>query len=151
MIKQLRQQIKPSMEELPGLEFGTTSCTDLIQEQQGTTSLISFAVELQRRGQLNDNYKTLRNLIKNPSTKEDRATVIRDAIKYIIQLIRAVYELKQLVEKKRQEIRYHRRGFLMSFIWISILFPVAILATKPISFSLKPRLMEDLRVLMCIP
>nr|TKS09328.1 hypothetical protein D5086_0000094550 [Populus alba] len=80
MIKQLRQQIKPSMEELPGLEFGTTSCTDLIQEQQGTTSLISFAVELQRRGQLNDNYKTLRNLIKNPSTKEDRATVIRDAI-----------------------------------------------------------------------
>ncbi|KAJ6904805.1 hypothetical protein NC652_022746 [Populus alba x Populus x berolinensis] len=100
MIKQLRQQIKPSMEELPGLEFGTTSCTDLIQEQQGTTSLISFAVELQRRGQLNDNYKTLRNLIKNPSTKEDRATVIRDAIKYIIQLIRAVYELKQLVEKK---------------------------------------------------
>ncbi|KAL9334253.1 hypothetical protein Peur_074392 [Populus x canadensis] len=101
MIKQLRQQIKPSMEELPDLELGMTSCTDLIQEQQATTSLISFAIELQRRGQLNDNYKTLRDLIKNPSTKEDRATVIRDAIKYIIQLIRTVYELKQLVEKTR--------------------------------------------------
>jgi len=69
MIKQLRQQIKPSMEELPDLELGMTSCTDLIQQQQGTTSLISFAIELQRRGQLNDNYKTLRDLIKNPSTK----------------------------------------------------------------------------------
>ncbi|XP_011041996.1 PREDICTED: transcription factor bHLH89-like [Populus euphratica] len=101
MIKQLRQQIKPSMEELPGLELGMTSCTDVIQEQQGTASLISFAIELQRRGQLNENYKTLRNLIKNPSTKEDRATVIRDAIKYVIQLIRTVYELKQLVEKNR--------------------------------------------------
>ncbi|KAH8499285.1 hypothetical protein H0E87_017985 [Populus deltoides] len=89
------------MEELPDLELGMTSCTDLIQEQQATTSLISFAIELQRRGQLNDNYKTLRDLIKNPSTKEDRATVIRDAIKYIIQLIRTVYELKQLVEKTR--------------------------------------------------
>jgi hypothetical protein len=41
----------------------------MIQEQQSTTSLIAVAIELQRRGQLNDNYKTLRDLIKNPSTK----------------------------------------------------------------------------------
>ncbi|KAK6932263.1 Myc-type, basic helix-loop-helix (bHLH) domain [Dillenia turbinata] len=59
-----------------------------------------FAIERQRREQLSDKYKALRDLVPNP-TKSDRASVLGDAINYIKELLRTVNELKILVEKKR--------------------------------------------------
>ncbi|XP_050209045.1 transcription factor bHLH91-like isoform X2 [Mercurialis annua] len=59
-----------------------------------------FATERQRRQHLNDKYQALRNLVPNP-TKNDRASVVGDAIEYIKELLRTVNELKILVEKKR--------------------------------------------------
>ncbi|CAK7342065.1 unnamed protein product [Dovyalis caffra] len=59
-----------------------------------------FATERQRREHLNGKYAALRNLVPNPS-KNDRASVVGDAIAYIKELLRTVQELKLLVEKKR--------------------------------------------------
>eukprot|EP00258_Populus_trichocarpa_P005444 XP_002308327.3 transcription factor bHLH91 [Populus trichocarpa] len=59
-----------------------------------------FATERQRREHLNGKYTALRNLVPNPS-KNDRASVVGDAINYIKELLRTVEELKLLVEKKR--------------------------------------------------
>ncbi|KAK0590436.1 hypothetical protein LWI29_027084 [Acer saccharum] len=56
--------------------------------------------ERQRRVQLKDKYMVLRSLVPNP-TKNDRASVVGDAIEYIKELLRTVNELKVLVEKKR--------------------------------------------------
>ncbi|RQP01428.1 hypothetical protein POPTR_016G068500v4 [Populus trichocarpa] len=59
-----------------------------------------FATERQRREHLNGKYTALRNLVPNPS-KNDRASVVGEAIDYIKELLRTVQELKLLVEKKR--------------------------------------------------
>ncbi|XP_060169051.1 transcription factor bHLH91-like [Lycium barbarum] len=59
-----------------------------------------FATERQRRVHLNDKYKALRSMVPNPS-KNDRASIVKDAIDYINELIRGVNELKLMVEKKR--------------------------------------------------
>ncbi|KAJ6749936.1 hypothetical protein OIU85_000552 [Salix viminalis] len=59
-----------------------------------------FATERQRREHLNGKYAALRNLVPNPS-KNDRASVVGEAIDYIKELLRTVQELKLLVEKKR--------------------------------------------------
>ncbi|CAH9085464.1 unnamed protein product [Cuscuta epithymum] len=59
-----------------------------------------FATERQRRVHLNDKYEALKRLVPNPS-KNDRASVVHDAIGYINELKRTVGELKILVEKKR--------------------------------------------------
>lgn len=59
-----------------------------------------FTTERQRRVQINDKYQALRSLVPNPS-KNDRASVVGDAIGYINELKRTVAELKILVEKKR--------------------------------------------------
>ncbi|KAJ6746041.1 TRANSCRIPTION FACTOR BHLH91 [Salix koriyanagi] len=69
-----------------------------------------FATERQRREHLNGKYDSLRNLVPNPS-KNDRASVVGDAINYIKELLRTVEELKLLVEKKRygkQRIKRHK-------------------------------------------
>uniref|UniRef100_J3KYZ7 BHLH domain-containing protein n=1 Tax=Oryza brachyantha TaxID=4533 RepID=J3KYZ7_ORYBR len=57
--------------------------------------------EKQRRQRLTEKYNALMLLIPN-RTKEDRATVISDAIEYIQELGRTVEELTLLVEKKRR-------------------------------------------------
>ncbi|MCD7473195.1 hypothetical protein HAX54_014850 [Datura stramonium] len=59
-----------------------------------------FATERQRRVHLNDKYKALRSMVPNPS-KNDRASIVKDAIDYINELKRGVNELKLMVEKKR--------------------------------------------------
>ncbi|CAI0401037.1 unnamed protein product [Linum tenue] len=59
-----------------------------------------LTTERQRRQQVNDKFVTLRNLIPNP-TKNDKASVVGDAIGYIKELLSTVEELKLLVEKKR--------------------------------------------------
>ncbi|KAM3369943.1 hypothetical protein ACQJBY_017673 [Aegilops geniculata] len=59
----------------------------------------NFATERERREQQNVKYKTLRMLFPNP-TKNDRASVVGDAIEYIDELNRTVKELKILVEQK---------------------------------------------------
>ncbi|XP_044958914.1 transcription factor TIP2-like [Hordeum vulgare subsp. vulgare] len=56
--------------------------------------------EKQRRQRLSEKFTALMLLIPN-RTKEDRATVIFDAIEYIQELGRTVEELTLLVEKKR--------------------------------------------------
>ncbi|KAL5227546.1 hypothetical protein ABZP36_015811 [Zizania latifolia] len=57
--------------------------------------------EKQRRQRLTEKFNALMLLIPN-RTKEDRATVISDAIEYIQELGRTVEELTLLVEKKRR-------------------------------------------------
>ncbi|KAM7512248.1 hypothetical protein LguiB_011123 [Lonicera macranthoides] len=59
-----------------------------------------FATEKQRRVDFNDKFTALRELVPNP-TKNDRASIVGDAIQYIEELKRTVTELKILVEKKR--------------------------------------------------
>ncbi|CAN1167466.1 Transcription factor bHLH91, partial [Linum perenne] len=59
-----------------------------------------LTTERQRRQQVNDKFSALRNLIPNP-TKNDKASVVGDAIGYIKELLSTVEELKLLVEKKR--------------------------------------------------
>ncbi|KAG5252995.1 transcription factor bHLH [Salix suchowensis] len=61
-----------------------------------------FATERQRREHLNGKYAALRNLVPNPS-KNDRASVVGEAIDYIKELLRTVQELKLLVEKRDTE------------------------------------------------
>ncbi|XP_066322372.1 transcription factor EAT1-like [Miscanthus floridulus] len=60
----------------------------------------NFATERERREQLNVKYGALRSLFPNP-TKNDRASIVGDAIDYINELNRTVKELKILLEKKR--------------------------------------------------
>ncbi|KAI4357902.1 hypothetical protein L6164_001819 [Bauhinia variegata] len=61
-----------------------------------------FTSEKQRRVDLGSKFEALGDLIPGPSkTKNDRASVVGDAIIYIKELIRTVNELKLLVEMKR--------------------------------------------------
>ncbi|KAL5213748.1 hypothetical protein ABZP36_002900 [Zizania latifolia] len=60
----------------------------------------NFATERERREQLNVKFRTLRMLFPNP-TKNDRASIVGDAIEYIHELNRTVKELKILAEQKR--------------------------------------------------
>nr|AKN09552.1 basic helix-loop-helix transcription factor [Salvia miltiorrhiza] len=56
--------------------------------------------EKRRRVELKGKYESLRLLIPSPS-KNDKASVLADAIRYIKELKRTVTELKDLVERKR--------------------------------------------------
>lgn len=60
----------------------------------------NFVTERQRRQNFSDKYQHLKSLVPNPS-KGDRASIVKDAIDYILELKRTVAELKLLVEKKR--------------------------------------------------
>ncbi|KAB2084710.1 hypothetical protein ES319_A05G352200v1 [Gossypium barbadense] len=59
-----------------------------------------FATERERRVHLNDKFQALRTMVPSP-TKNDRASIVGDAIDYIKELLRTVRELKLVVEKKR--------------------------------------------------
>lgn len=72
-------------------------CIGKKREGKGTKH---FATERQRRVQWNEKYQALKNLVPNP-TKNDRASIVGDAIEYINELKRTVTELKILVERKR--------------------------------------------------
>ncbi|OEL24974.1 Transcription factor EAT1 [Dichanthelium oligosanthes] len=69
----------------------------------------NFATERERREQLNVKYGALRSLFPNP-TKNDRASIVGDAIEYINELNRTVKELKIIVEKRRNS--HDRRKML---------------------------------------
>ncbi|KAJ9174590.1 hypothetical protein P3X46_013225 [Hevea brasiliensis] len=75
---------------------GDLSMTDKLCESYKQLS----ATELQRRQQLIDKYRTLRDLIPHP-IKPDRASVVGDAIEYIKELLQTVNVLKIRLEKKR--------------------------------------------------
>ncbi|KAF2293739.1 hypothetical protein GH714_004422 [Hevea brasiliensis] len=75
---------------------GDLSMTDKLYESYKQLS----ATELQRRQQLIDKYRTLRDLIPHPM-KPDRASVVGDAIEYIKELLQTVNVLKIRLDKKR--------------------------------------------------
>ncbi|GER45159.1 basic helix-loop-helix (bHLH) DNA-bindingsuperfamily protein [Striga asiatica] len=77
---------------------GEIDCLGKNRDGKGDTK--HFATERHRRVLLNDKYQALRKLVANP-TKNDRASIVGDAIDYINELKRSVAELKLLVEKKR--------------------------------------------------
>ncbi|CAH9128005.1 unnamed protein product [Cuscuta epithymum] len=59
-----------------------------------------FALEKQRRVQFKDKFQALRKLIPNP-TKNDRASIVGDAIVYINDLRNRVAKLEAVIEQKR--------------------------------------------------
>ncbi|KAK4738420.1 hypothetical protein R3W88_002117 [Solanum pinnatisectum] len=65
------------------------------------------ASEKQRRVHFSDKFQALRTLIPNPS-KNDRATIIADAIGYINELKMRVNELKIQVDLKKERIKRQR-------------------------------------------
>ncbi|KAL3348645.1 hypothetical protein AABB24_022022 [Solanum stoloniferum] len=65
------------------------------------------ASEKQRRVHFSDKFQALRTLIPNPS-KNDRATIIADAIGYINELKMRVNELKIQVDLKKKRIKRQR-------------------------------------------
>ncbi|XP_065871217.1 transcription factor bHLH91-like [Euphorbia lathyris] len=68
--------------------------------RKGSKVTKHFATERQRRQQINDKYDALKILIP-VRTKDDRASIVGDAIEYIKELMASVNDLKMLVEKKR--------------------------------------------------
>ncbi|WCJ18438.1 basic helix-loop-helix (bHLH) DNA-binding superfamily protein [Euphorbia peplus] len=68
--------------------------------RKGSKVTKHFATERQRRQQINHKYDALKDLIP-VRTKDDRASVVADAIQYIKELMATVNDLKMLVEKKR--------------------------------------------------
>nr|GMC89335.1 transcription factor bHLH91-like [Ipomoea batatas] len=85
-----------------GFEF-TADMNDLGKNRDGKDPK-HFATEKQRRVHFNDKFQALRKLIPNP-TKNDRASILGDAIEYINELKSTASKLKDLVEKKRCSCR----------------------------------------------
>ncbi|KAK3040958.1 hypothetical protein RJ639_029068 [Escallonia herrerae] len=82
------------------LEFNkNTKC--MTKKRRNGRDTKHFPTEKDRREHLNDKYKALRMLVPNP-TKNDKASIVGDAIEYIRELLRTVNALKVLVEKKRE-------------------------------------------------
>ncbi|KAG7573203.1 Myc-type basic helix-loop-helix (bHLH) domain [Arabidopsis suecica] len=67
---------------------------------RGSRKSRTFPTERERRVHFNDRFFDLKNLIPNP-TKNDRASIVGEAIDYIKELLRTIEEFKMLVEKKR--------------------------------------------------
>ncbi|KZV31601.1 hypothetical protein F511_13541 [Dorcoceras hygrometricum] len=73
---------------------------DCIMKNNGKETKHFTNTEKHRRVLFSDKYQALRKLIPDP-TKNDRASIVGDAINYINELKRTVNELKVLTEKKR--------------------------------------------------
>ncbi|KAF8099443.1 hypothetical protein N665_0243s0006 [Sinapis alba] len=67
---------------------------------RGSGKSRTFPTERERRVHFNDRFFDLKNLIPNP-TKNDRASIVGEAIDYIKELLRTIEDLKMLVEKKK--------------------------------------------------
>ncbi|KAL2478594.1 transcription factor bHLH [Forsythia ovata] len=80
--------------------FDFTGDMDCIGKNRDGKDIKHFATEKHRRVLFSDKFEALKNLVPNP-TKNDRASIVGDAIDYINELKRTVNELKVLVEKKR--------------------------------------------------
>ncbi|KAJ4769530.1 basic helix-loop-helix (bHLH) DNA-binding superfamily protein [Rhynchospora pubera] len=81
-----------------------TPCVGLKRQRGGGSAPKGIEKkEKQRRERLGEKYEMLKALIPN-RTKDDRATIVSDAIDYINELCRTVNELKLLVEKKRMKM-----------------------------------------------
>ncbi|XP_022567089.2 transcription factor bHLH10 isoform X2 [Brassica napus] len=66
---------------------------------RGSGKSRTFPTERERRVHFNDRFSDLKSLIPNP-TKNDRASIVGEAIDYIKELLRTIEDLKMLVEKK---------------------------------------------------
>nr|AKN09553.1 basic helix-loop-helix transcription factor [Salvia miltiorrhiza] len=71
-----------------------------IENGDGIKDTKQHSSEKRRRVELKGKYESLRLLVPDPS-KNDRASIVADAIRYIKELKRTVGELKGLVERKR--------------------------------------------------
>ncbi|PIA56633.1 hypothetical protein AQUCO_00700768v1 [Aquilegia coerulea] len=84
------------------------SSSDMMKVLSGLVKLTKPSVDFHfpgqraRREELNSKYIALRQQIPNPSTKRDRSSIVKDAIRYIHELTTTVDELRILVEKKRK-------------------------------------------------
>ncbi|CAH2059952.1 unnamed protein product [Thlaspi arvense] len=67
---------------------------------RGSAKSRTFPTERERRVHFTDRFIDLKNLIPNP-TKNDRASIVGEAIDYIKELLRTIEEFKMLVEKKK--------------------------------------------------
>ncbi|CAN7104363.1 unnamed protein product [Brassica rapa subsp. narinosa] len=67
---------------------------------RGSGKSRTFPTERERRVHFNDRFSDLKSLIPNP-TKNDRASIVGEAIDYIKELLRTIEDLKMLVEKKK--------------------------------------------------
>ncbi|VVA90164.1 unnamed protein product [Arabis nemorensis] len=68
-----------------------------------------FPTERERRVHFKDRFGDLKNLIPNP-TKNDRASIVGEAIDHIKELLRTIEEFKMLLEKKRVIKQRNMRG-----------------------------------------
>ncbi|XP_010457738.1 PREDICTED: transcription factor bHLH89-like [Camelina sativa] len=80
----------------------------LNRKGRGSKKRKIFPTERERRVHFKDRFGDLRSLIPNP-TKNDRASIVGEAIDYIKELLRTIDEFKMLVEKKRIK-RLKREG-----------------------------------------
>ncbi|CAN7065229.1 unnamed protein product [Brassica rapa subsp. trilocularis] len=89
-----------SLLQLPGSSlppFATPSLHDMIMTSSSAASA-AF-----------DRFGDLKNLIPNP-TKNDRASIVGEAIDHIKELLRTIEEFKMLLEKKRITRQKNKRG-----------------------------------------
>ncbi|KAL1202132.1 Transcription factor bHLH89 [Cardamine amara subsp. amara] len=81
----------------------------LIRKGRGSRKRKVFPTERERRVHFKDRFGDLKKLIPNP-TKNDRASIVGEAIDYIKELLRTIEEFKLLVEKKRIVKQKNREG-----------------------------------------
>ncbi|XP_047070851.1 transcription factor TIP2-like [Lolium rigidum] len=103
--------------------------------------------EKQRRMRLSDKFTALMILIPN-RTKEDRATIVGDAIEYIQELGRTVEELSLLMEKKREhqgDVVDASAGDSESSVGESAVVPIqsTFIQRKSMETSVDVRIVED--------
>ncbi|CAN7065243.1 unnamed protein product [Brassica rapa subsp. trilocularis] len=81
----------------------------LNRKGRGSRKRKVFPTERERRVHFKDRFGDLKNLIPNP-TKNDRASIVGEAIDHIKELLRTIEEFKMLLEKKRITRQRNKRG-----------------------------------------